>query len=134
MSSLLNLLIKNLICDVCPFTTIFPWMVIRSMGNRILEIEWAVKNNKEYIPSPKPKKKNKKSKSRNTEDNMIIDKSSEGSSYRDYQWTRNAEFGMEVTNTESPSRNKRSLTDIEEVVKQTPMKRRKRSALETPIC
>jgi len=102
------------------------------MGNRIIEIDWAVKNNKEYVPSPKPKKKGKKSKSRsntNTQDKMNVDRSTEG---KNDQWTRNAEFGMEVTNTESPSRNKRSLTDIEDIVKQTPMKRQKRSAQEMP--
>ncbi len=105
------------------------------MGNRIIEIDWAVKNNKEYIPSPKPKKKGKKSKSRsntNTQDKMNVDRSTEGSGYQNDQWTRNAEFGMEVTNTESPSRNKRSLTDIEDIVKQTPMKRQKRSAQGMP--
>jgi kinesin family protein 22 len=116
-----------------------PWMVIQSMGNRIIEIEWAVKNNKEYVPSPKPPRKNKnkkKSKNRSVDENDAMDVDDNcgaGGSGKNHHSFPTSEFGNEVTNTDSPNKSKRSLADIDEVVKQTPAKRLKRSALETPI-
>jgi kinesin family protein 22 len=112
-------------------------MVIQSMGNRIIEIEWAVRHDKEYVPSPKPPKRNKnkkKSKNRSAGENdameMDVDDScGAGGSGQNYQASV---FGNEVTNTDSPNKSKRSIAEIDEVIKQTPAKRLKRSALETP--
>ena len=112
-------------------------MVILSMGNRIIEIEWAVKNEKEYVPSPKPPRKNKskkKSKNRSAGEDyaMDVDDSGAGGSGKNHHSFPGSEFGNEVTNTDSPNKSKRSFTETDEVVKQTPAKRLKRSALETP--
>jgi kinesin family protein 22 len=111
-------------------------MVILSMGNRIIEIEWAVKNHKEYVPSPKPKKnKNKKkSKSRTVDENdaMDVDDSCGAGGGKNAHPFTGSEFGNEATNTDSPNKSKRSLAELDEVMKETPAKRLKRSALETP--
>lgn len=106
-------------------------MVILSMGNRIIEIEWAVKNNKEYVPSPKPKKNRNKKKLKNLsiDENKGMDLDDSGGRGKSHHYP---EFGNEVTNTDSPTKSKRSLAETEEVVIQTPAKRLKRSALETP--
>ena len=96
-------------------------------GNRIIEIEWAFKHNKDYIPSPKParKPKNKrKGKSHLGRENTAI-----GSMHADRVAVG---FGLELTNTESPVGGKRSLLDTEEST-QTPAKRQKRMNMATPV-
>jgi len=109
------------------------------MGNRIIEIEWAVKHDKEYVPSPKPPRKNKnkkKSKSRPVDENDgmdVDDNCGAGGSGKNHD-PFSSEFGNEVTNTDSPNKSKRSLAEIDEVIKQTPAKRLKRSALGSPTC
>ncbi|KAF8903894.1 kinesin-like protein [Gymnopilus junonius] len=111
------------------------------LKERIIEIEWSVKNNKEYVPSPKPPKKHKSKKrsksalgqeNPETDDAMMVDSCglSRGQSHLDSA----AEFGTEVTNTESPNKSKRSFTDTEDRgdVLQTPQKRQKRTAFSSP--
>ncbi|KAG6857066.1 hypothetical protein H0H87_010031 [Tephrocybe sp. NHM501043] len=73
------------------------------LKERIIEIEWAVKNNREFVPSPKPPrrtKKAKKAKAVSLEDaEMDVD---------EYGRLREkAEFGHELTN--SPGKAKRHL-------------------------
>ena len=110
------------------------------MGYRIIEIEWAVKNNRQYVPSPKPPKKNKnkkKLKNRSANENNALDDGdgcgADGKNHHSFPIS--SEFGSEVTNnTDSPNRSKRTLADIEEVMKQAPVKRLKRTDLETPTC
>ncbi|TFK37973.1 P-loop containing nucleoside triphosphate hydrolase protein [Crucibulum laeve] len=103
------------------------------LKERIIEIEYAVKNDKAFVPSPKPpkkakgKKKGKATKDYPTEDRMDVDDEEQGG---DRRRAAVAEFGMELTNTDSL---KRSLADREDQnIKddddvQTPPKRQKRS-------
>ena len=97
-------------------------------NSRIIEIEWAFKNNKHYVPSPKlPRKsKNKKKvKSHLGRENVAMKEVGMGVVVdRDGP----AEFGMELTNTtDSPSKSKRSFADTETVDSiHTPPKRQKR--------
>ncbi|KDR80423.1 hypothetical protein GALMADRAFT_242858, partial [Galerina marginata CBS 339.88] len=113
------------------------------LKERIIEIEWSVKNNKEYVPSPKPPRKpktRKRSKSAfehenpQTDDAMDVDDcgANRGKGRR---LAVAAEFGMEVTNTESPNKSKRSFADTDDRAnaKQTPQKRQKRTVMATPI-
>ena len=86
-----------------------------------------MKNGKQYVPSPKPPKKvkNKKKKVKQPEnveleDHMVVDD-------QDGAKAKGAEFGMELTNTESPNKSKRHL-DSEIDSAQTPLKRQKRAA------
>ena len=104
------------------------------MGNRIIEIEWAFKNNKHYVPSPKPprKSKNKKKMKSDLDRENVAMKAQMDVVDRDGP----AEFGMELTNTtDSPSKSKRSFADTETVDSiQTPPKRQKRMDMgATPI-
>jgi hypothetical protein len=105
------------------------------MGNRIIEIEWAFKNDKEYVPSPKPSKKSKKKrrvKSYLGRENTAMDRDEGGGSDmrvvdRDGRSEAVVGFGMEITNTESPVGSKRTLADTgESTTTQTPPKRQKR--------
>ncbi len=121
---------------------------------RIIEIEWAVKNGKEFVPSPKPprktKSKNKKTKGSRLNDNaMVVDGENENENENDAESVEGgskypsllkttmpmSEFGMEVTNVPdagSPSlnRSKRSYADADDLAalkgQMTPMKRQKR--------
>jgi len=110
-------------------------------GYRIIEIEWAVKNDKEYVPSPKPvrKPKSKKTKTRTNSENlgmdnaMDVDDHEAGEHRKDYRMGPSTNFGMEVTNTDSPSRGKRSFTDAEDFPTQTPLKKQKRVLASTPV-
>ncbi|CAA7268260.1 unnamed protein product [Cyclocybe aegerita] len=118
------------------------------LKERIIEIEWAVKNDREYVPSPKPQRKAKKSKKSKAnrenperrEDAMAMDIDDcgaivGGSKDRSAGGATESEFGMEVTNTDglSKSLSKRSFADTEERENgfSTPQKRQKRTALGT---
>jgi len=109
--------------DVRLFPLLFIPMVIH--GNRIIEIEWAFKNNKDYVPSPKPSRKSKHKKRA---------KSYFGQETAMAGRSEAAEFGMELTNTESPTKSKRSFADTETVDStQTPPKRQRRMNIVTPV-
>jgi kinesin family protein 22 len=122
------------------------------MGHRIIEIEWSVKNNKEYVPSPRKQRKAKSSKQPRSKSNLgqepellaeVDDEDHAGSPSKfaaKQQFANVAEFGMEVTNTDSPNKSlsKRSFADIQEdrenaFANQTPQKRQKRFDLGTLI-
>ncbi|PPQ74075.1 hypothetical protein CVT24_012945 [Panaeolus cyanescens] len=106
------------------------------LKERIIEIEWAVKNDREYVPSPKPKRKSKpkkKAKSNLSQDNYMADEERMdvdklGASSKENLVV--GEFGMEVTNTETP-KIKRSFADTEDLGKElpamTPLKRQKKT-------
>lgn len=102
-------------------------------GYRIIEIEWAVKNDKAFVPSPKRskkskgKKKSKAKKNHPSADEDVDGDKEEGAGLSDLQETA-AEFGAELTNIGSPSKIKRPLADTgerDEVT--TPPKRLKRT-------
>ena len=100
-------------------------------GNRIIEIEWAFKNNKDYVPSPKRSRKSKnkrKGKSHLSRENTAI---GEGIQLDRDGRSEAVEFGMEITNTESPTGSKRSFVETEST--QTPPKRQKRMNISTPV-
>ena len=125
------------------------------MGHRIIEIEWSVKNNKEYVPSPRKQRKTKSSKQprlksnlgqelefpAEVDDNSHVGGPSKFAVVKGQQRLANvAEFGMEVTNTDSPNKSpsKRSFADTQEdrenaFSSQTPQKRQKRFDLGMPI-
>lgn len=119
------------------------WLVIH--GHRIIEIEWAVKNDKDYVPSPKPVRKpktKKRAKSTLARENAPADDAMEvddcGANAEKHNGATAAGiFGTEMTNTDSPNKIKRSLADTDDLgnvyAAQTPMKRRKLHALATPI-
>lgn len=114
------------------------------MGHRIIEIEWSVKNNKEYVPSPRKQRK-AKSKQPRSKSNLgqelelpaeVDDNHNAGSpskyAMKGQRLANVAEFGMEVTNTDSPNKSlsKRSFADTQEdrenaFASQTPQKRQK---------
>jgi kinesin family protein 22 len=127
------------------------------MGHRIIEIEWSVENNKEYVPTPKPPRKQRtskqprklRSKSNPGQEVDLENKSLAGNdeamevdddncaaepskaATKGQRLIKMAEFGMEVTNTGS-SLSKRSFADTQEdrknaLVTQSPQKRQKRS-------
>jgi kinesin family member 22 len=92
-------------------------------GNRIIEIEWAFKNNRDYVPSPKPprKSKNKKrAKSNLGREGMQVDRGGGSEAVG---------FGTELTNAESPVGSKRRLADTES----TTPKRQKQMNIATPV-
>ncbi|KAG6902157.1 hypothetical protein C0995_003631 [Termitomyces sp. Mi166 len=81
------------------------------LKERIIEIEWAVKNNREFVPTPKPPRKAKKQKTKAApvEDvDMDVD---EGKPKPPNGRLHEATFGLELTNTStnSPSKTKRQL-------------------------
>lgn len=90
--------------------------------HRIIEIEWAVKNNKMFVPSPPKKNKGKiKSKPREfliADEPMDVDEGEEpiGKKGKGRRRATGSEFGMELTNTNADGLNqsKRSLAAIEE--------------------
>lgn len=100
-------------------------------GNRIIEIEWAFKNNKDYVPSPKRSRKTKnkrKVKSHLGRENTAM---GEGIKVERDGRSEAVGFGMEITNTESPAGSKRCFADTENT--QTPLKRQKRMNIVTPV-
>ncbi|KIM37196.1 hypothetical protein M413DRAFT_279239 [Hebeloma cylindrosporum] len=122
------------------------------LKERIIEIEWSVKNNKEYVPSPRKQRKAKSSKQprlkslpAEVDDAMEVDgNDAAGPSKFSVKGHRRhgnvTEFGMEVTNTDSPNKSlsKRSFADTQEDLEnafasRTPQKRQKRLDLGTPI-
>jgi kinesin family protein 22 len=124
------------------------------MGHRIIEIEWSVKNNKEYVPSPRKQRKTKTSKQprlrsnlgqefklpAEVDDNDHTAGPSKFAMEGQQRFGNVAEFGMEVTNTDSPNKSlsKRSFADTQEdrenaFASQTPQKRQKRFDLGAPI-
>ena len=104
--------------------SVSPMVVIH--GNRIIEIEWAFKNNKDYVPSPKPR--NRKSKNKRKGKSHL---GRENTAKDEGGMQAVVEFGMEITNTESPVGSKRSFVDTGST--QTPLKRRKRMEIATPV-
>ncbi|KAJ3566458.1 hypothetical protein NP233_g6991 [Leucocoprinus birnbaumii] len=99
------------------------------LKERIIELEWAVKNNKEFVPTPKPPRKEKKGKKgsrkgqptesdsadpnselnesgRGTDTDILMDEDAKPIA-RDYDYHHKfgsssvTEFGMEITNTTS---------------------------------
>ncbi|KAF9553564.1 kinesin-domain-containing protein [Agrocybe pediades] len=108
------------------------------LKERIIEIEWAVKNNKEYVPTPKPprKRKTKKgAKSAEPENPAMDDTMDDSAEGRPARKGKNrmhdaaADFGMEVTNTETPSKSKRSIDQADVCATPSPQKRQKRSVV-----
>jgi len=99
-------------------------------GNRIIEIEWAFKNNKDYVPSPKPLRK-KKAKLHLGQENPAM---GEGMDVDRDGRPEAAGFRMELTNSDSLNKSKRSFADTETVDStQTPPKRQKRMNIATPV-
>ena len=90
-------------------------LLIYTLLNRIIEIEWAVKNDKEFVPTPKRPRKAKKKKGGRVESAMEEDNGEESGSRRA---GRGGQFGMELTNAAtvagSPSKTKRPLNVGEE--------------------
>lgn len=99
------------------------------LKERIIEIEWAVRNNKAFVPSPKPVRKSKARKARATgreriEDANPMDVDQQAGRAR-------AQFGDELTNTEHLGKTKRHLDGRvvgDGVSAETPLKRQKLSA------
>ncbi|KAF8191738.1 kinesin-like protein, partial [Pholiota molesta] len=120
------------------------------LKERIIEIEWAVKNDKEYVPSPKPARRTKTKKRTKSnlgpenppveDDAMEVDDSGSNMAKRARPASA-GEFGMEMTNMDSPNKSKRSFADTEDREKsdlppsmQTPVKRQKRAGVAaTPV-
>uniref|UniRef100_A0A8H8CJ53 Kinesin-like protein n=1 Tax=Psilocybe cubensis TaxID=181762 RepID=A0A8H8CJ53_PSICU len=108
------------------------------LKERIIEIEWAVRNNTAYVPSPKPPRKQKSKKRSKSAlsrealpamDAMDVDNGTKGKG-KDGFVGKLGEFGMDFTNTESPNKSKRTYDDATESENmQTPMKKQKRTAL-----
>ncbi|RDB30648.1 Kinesin-like protein KIF22 [Hypsizygus marmoreus] len=107
------------------------------LKERIIEIEWAVKNDREFVPSPKPprkakgKKKSKLAKEPQvTEDDAAMDVDDEAPKHG-HPRGRTAEFGTERTNTgaSSPTKGKRRLdaNQEDEDSAETPPKRQRRA-------
>lgn len=117
------------------------------MGYRIIEIEWSVKNNKEYIPSPRKQRKTKQPRLKSNLGQELelpaeVDHAGGPSNFalKGQRLGNMAEFGMEATNADSPNKSlsKRSFADTQEdrenaFASQTPQKRQKRFDLGTPI-
>ncbi|KAG6896724.1 hypothetical protein C0992_006491 [Termitomyces sp. T32_za158] len=94
------------------------------LKERIIEIEWAVNNNREFVPTPKPPRKTKKQKKGVvlTEDvGMDVDGESKLPSSR----LPEATFGLELTNTGSPSKAKRQLDIDKDEAGTSPKKQRR---------
>lgn len=87
-------------------------------GYRIIEIEWAVKNDKAFVPSPKPAKKSKgkKKKSKNLKDYPMSDEQT-GVDEEDYKQgeseSAGGDFGHELTNASILNTSKRTLADLD---------------------
>lgn len=104
-------------------------------GYRIIEIEWAVKHNKEFVPSPKPFRRAKKKKSKpvsKVADEATMDVDDENELKPTSRRTRaQAAFGLELTNAglglDSPSKSKRPLDSLggEDDVETPPKKQRR---------
>ncbi|KAG6819786.1 hypothetical protein H0H93_008701 [Arthromyces matolae] len=101
------------------------------LKERIIEIEWAVKNDKDFVPSPKKSRRTKKAKTKNTvvsgEDaDMEIDED------QDQKPVDNAalegRFGLELTNMGggSPVKAKRHL-DVHDAIGETSPKKQRRN-------
>lgn len=136
---------KDLTLVLFPFFLSFPvWLVTH--GCRIIEIEWAVKNDTEFVPSPKPARKRKaKQRSKSTlrhetvfgEDaaaSAVDGAASPGKIRRQLYET---EFGTEVTNTESPNASSKrpfrdAVEELDSMSARTPVKRQKRPGPGTP--
>lgn len=101
---------------------------------RIIEIEWSVKNNREFVPSPKPPKKpkaKKKSKSNKEPvfpDDEPMDVDQDGETKLAGARRGAAMFGAELTNTDSfnGGSGKRPLDEEDDESAETPPKRQKR--------
>jgi kinesin family protein 22 len=101
---------------------------------RIIEIEWSVKNNREFVPSPKPPRKTKgKKKPKNNKEQLLSDDApmdvDQDCDMKSTGSRRGAtEFGLELTNTDSPKGggSKRPLDDEDNESTETPPKRQKR--------
>jgi kinesin family member 22 len=98
-------------------------------GNRIIEIEWAFKNNKDYVPSPKRSRKSKNK--RKVKSHLGRENTAMGEGIKVDRRSEAIEFGMEITNTESPAGSKRCFADTEST--RTPPKRQKRMNIVTPV-
>ncbi|PPQ86673.1 hypothetical protein CVT25_006748 [Psilocybe cyanescens] len=107
------------------------------LKERIIEIEWAVRNNTAYVPSPKPPRKQKTKKRSKSAlareippmDNTMDEDDGGRGKVKDGRLEKAAEFGMDFTNTESPSKSKRSFADTNDRENtQTPLKKQKRAA------
>ncbi|KAF8068670.1 kinesin-like protein [Lyophyllum atratum] len=101
------------------------------LKERIIEIEWSVKNDKEFVPSPKPPRKAKKKKGKVASalrDDAAMDVDEESELKSANRRRERAEFGMELTNAgmDSPSTGKRPLDREEEDDAETPPKRQRR--------
>ncbi|KAG6900381.1 hypothetical protein C0993_011731 [Termitomyces sp. T159_Od127] len=81
------------------------------LKERIIEIEWAVKNNREFVPTPKPPRKAKKQKKTKTVPTEDVDMDIDGEPKLPSSRLHEATFGLELTNTgtDSPSKTKRQL-------------------------
>ncbi|GLB45200.1 putative TRAFAC class myosin-kinesin ATPase superfamily, kinesin family protein [Lyophyllum shimeji] len=101
------------------------------LKERIIEIEWAVKNNKEFVPSPKPprKAKKKKGKAASVVEDAAMDADDQSELKPGSRRRERAEFGLELTNAgmDSPTKGKRPLDGQEgEDDAETPPKRQRR--------
>ncbi|KAG5353129.1 hypothetical protein C0989_010151 [Termitomyces sp. Mn162] len=82
------------------------------LKERIIEIEWAVKNNREFVPTPKPPRKAKKQKKTKATPSEDVDMDTDEREPKSPSGQpREAMFGLELTNTgtDSPSKAKRQL-------------------------
>jgi len=103
-------------------------LLIYTLLNRIIEIEWAVKNDKEFVPTPKRPRKSKK-KGKKAEGAMEEDANDDGEESGSRRGGRGGQFGMELTNaatvTGSPSKTKRLLNVGEDGEDGTPTKKQR---------
>ncbi|KAG5716036.1 Kinesin-like protein KIF22, partial [Termitomyces sp. T112] len=77
------------------------------LKERIIEIEWAVKNNREFVPTPKPPRKAKKQKKTKATPSEDVDMDTDEREPKSPSGQpREAMFGLELTNTgtDSPSK------------------------------
>lgn len=114
---------------------------------RIIEIEWAVKNDKVFVPSPKRPKKTKGTKKTKgsrvypmSDENMDVDYEEDEKLHKvkgkGKEQRRDVEFGLELTNTDSPNKSKRSMADREDGEDDgmgTPPKRQKRTGVKKAV-
>lgn len=102
-------------------------------GHRILEIEWAVNNNKEYVPSPKAARRSRRKtkhipdENLHNEDVIDLDDLKVTGAGKASLFDVTPEFGMEVTNMDSPNRSKRSIAELEDLQARSPIKKQKRA-------
>ncbi|KAF9528644.1 P-loop containing nucleoside triphosphate hydrolase protein [Crepidotus variabilis] len=109
------------------------------LKERIIEIEWAVKNNQDYVPSPKPARKSKRKAKKNTngengenEHPMDVDERKPSAS-KSSLFDVIPEFGLEMTNMDSPNCSKRSLAELDDLHARTPVKRQKRTVASVSV-